>query len=73
MTSFNCPEVDAITGCEFVPWAPAINLPEAVRSRLRALVRAGTWDLADCAQIALHYPVVPMECEALIGSAESAL
>lgn len=73
MTSFNCPEVDAATGCEFVSWAPAISLPESVRGRLRLLVRAGVWDLADCAQIALHYTAEPVDCEALIGSAECEL
>lgn len=70
MTTVNCPTIDPTSGGAYIPWAPASGLPGAVKARLRKLVRAGTWDMADAAQIALHYEAEPRACDALMSTAE---
>lgn len=46
------------------------TLPEPIRARLRTLVRAGFYDLADCGQLAHHHRERPAEVLALIDQAE---
>lgn len=50
--------------------ADPATLPESIRARLRALVRAGYYDLADCGQLAHHHRARPAEVAALITQAE---
>ncbi|GAA0492366.1 hypothetical protein GCM10009097_05040 [Pigmentiphaga daeguensis] len=68
-----CPSVHPDSGAPYSPWRSPALLPEAIKARLRPLVRGKVFDLADCAHIAHAHLLDADWCECAIRQAETQL